>query len=247
MKKRTVGKTIFIVIGSAIILNSFAAAMFSNFHTGIVLTFLLGSVVFAFAFACDKFRLPRAVKVVFCVALAVLFLLISVLYLYGSSSDVTYREDAVIVLGAGIRGEVPSAGLKSRLDAAIDYHKKNPEALIVVSGGRGVGEDITEALAMERYLVSGGVDPAVIIKEESATSTSENFRFSKEILDGILGEDYEIVYITSNFHVYRSGKIAENEGYREYSSIGTSGSAVMILPNGLREFLATIKFWVLKY
>lgn len=59
----------------------------------------------------------------------------------------------MIVLGAGIRGEQVTLPLKMRLDKCNAYNKKNPEAFIVVTGGRGFQETITEAAAMEQYLI----------------------------------------------------------------------------------------------
>ena len=53
--------------------------------------------------------------------------------------------DAVIVLGCGVRGERVSLTLARRLDAALAYLEENPKAYVVVSGGQGAGEDISEA------------------------------------------------------------------------------------------------------
>ena len=54
--------------------------------------------------------------------------------------------------------------------------------LIVVSGGQGPQETVTEAEAMRRYLVSCGVAEDHIVKEERATSTLENLQFSDALL-----------------------------------------------------------------
>ncbi|NCU26351.1 YdcF family protein [Candidatus Nomurabacteria bacterium] len=64
-----------------------------------------------------------------------------------------------------------SPKLAKRLEAAIRYHTNNPDAMIVVCGGKGDQEDITEALAMERYLLSEGIPGDIIIREEKSTST----------------------------------------------------------------------------
>ena len=112
-----------------------------------------------------------------------LFQVVICVYSFGFTDTVTYKEDAVIVLGAGLRGENLSLILRNRLDAAVEYYNENPEAVIVVSGGQGPDEDIPEAEAMERYLYEQGVPLNKIIKEDKSTSTEENFKFSKELLE----------------------------------------------------------------
>lgn len=80
---------------------------------------------------------------------------------------------------APLRGERVSLTLKLRLDAALEYLEHSPNTAVIVSGGKGDGENISEAEAMKRYLVSHGVDEGRIITEDKSTSTWENFKFSK--------------------------------------------------------------------
>ena len=65
--------------------------------------------------------------------------------------------DTMIVLGAKVNGTEVSNTLKLRLDKAIEYYNKHKSVNIIVSGGQGNDENITEALAMKNYLVSNGV------------------------------------------------------------------------------------------
>lgn len=122
-----------------------------------------------------------------------------------------------IVLGAGLDGEKVGKTLKSRLDEAIKYYELNKNMNIIVSGGQGEDEVISEAEAMYRYLVKNNVGPNQIIKEEKATTTLENIKFSKEILKNRNDEDKKVLIITNDFHLYRAMVIAdilglENEG-----------------------------------
>ena len=118
--------------------------------------------------------------------------------------------EAVIVLGCQVRGEEPSVMLAKRLDAAIEVLSEYPDAVCVVSGGQGSGEDISEAEAMRRYLVGRGISEARVISEDKSTSTRENIAFSAEIL-----KEYDIsraVIVTSDFHQYRAGLYAKRNG-----------------------------------
>lgn len=123
--------------------------------------------------------------------------------------------DAVIVLGAGVNGTEPSLSLRTRLDAALDYLEENSQIPVVLTGGQGYGEAVTEAQCMYDYLTARGVASERILLEEKATSTAENFYFSKPLLEaeGIDVETDLIAVVTNDFHIYRSGLIAVREGY----------------------------------
>ena len=179
--------------------------------------------------------------ILFCAEL----ILVGFIAIYGQSDNITYKEDAVIVLGAGIRGDRVTLPLKMRLDKVVEYHSKNPDALIVVTGGQGFQETVTEAYAMEKYLIEKGVDKNVIFKEEKATSTNENMRFSKIILDGKLKENYDIVVITNNFHIYRGVSIAKKEGFKNVFHMHAELQWYNLVPCYLRESLAVLKMWFL--
>lgn len=162
---------------------------------------------------------------------------------YGTNDNVTYDENAVIVLGAGIKGEYVSQLLAFRLLKAVEYIESNPEAVIVVSGGQGPDESISEALAMERYLIRRGVPAERIIKEEESTSTYENLLFSKEILDNRFKGSYKTVVITNDFHIFRAVGIAGKLGLNTtHFHAKTYWSGIPV--NYTRECLALVKFWI---
>ena len=140
--------------------------------------------------------------------------------------------------------------LKLRLDKALEYHEKNPDALIIVSGGQGYGEDVTEAFAMKRYLVQNGVPEEIVVEEDKATSTSENMKYSKEILEndfGYTADNIKIAFVTNNFHVFRSIKLAQLAGFYNTTYLHTSLQWYNYIPNYIRETLAIFKMWLLKY
>ena len=123
----------------------------------------------------------------------------------------------IIVLGAGLDGYKVGKTLQSRLDKAVEYYKLNPNAKIIVSGGQGKDEMISEAVAMKRYLIENGVNENKIIKEDKATTTLENLKFSKDILKNRKDEKTKVLIVTNEFHLTRSMIIAnilgvENEG-----------------------------------
>lgn len=222
----------------------------SNITTGIILTLVLGVVLLVYGV---KFRvinkaaekgIPRIIKYVIITGMVIELILVSYIAFFGCFDNADYTEDAVVVLGAGIHGDKVSLPLKFRLDKAVEYHRKNPNAVICVTGGKGFQESVTEAYAMEKYLVSCGVDKNIIVKEEKATSTAENMRYSKEILDKYFENDYKVVVITNGFHVYRSVSAAESEGFENISHISAKIQWYNVVPCYLRESLAVVKMWI---
>lgn len=167
-----------------------------------------------------------------------LFVLLFGKVLSGMKEKGRENLDYVIVLGAHVKGEVPSKALLKRLESALDYGKKNPETKFILSGGQGSGEDITEALCMKRYLTENGISADRLILEEKSTDTKENLKFSDEITGcgkkrtGILSND---------FHVYRAVRLAKKLGYRQPEGIAASSDLFMEPHYVVREIFALIK------
>ena len=237
-------KIVLCILDVLLLLNGGAVALASNFNVGIVMTFLLGAV-FLFGGIFLSWivrRVPKWLWITCLCGIMAVVLFASALLTIGRFDDTSYDEDAIIVLGAGIHGERVSLTLRNRLEAAIAYHKKNPDALIVVSGGQGPQEDITEALAMERYLIERGIPKEMIIKEEQSTSTAENFAFSKGLLDKRLGEEYSVAYVTNDFHIFRAGMIARNAGLENITHVNSRTVWYLVVPCCLRECVAILNY-----
>ena len=240
-------RIVILILGAAITFDAIFLTFVSNHTLGVYLTYALGIILLLigvfFGFVAKK--IPRFIVWTFVAILIFVTAFVSFLFIFGSADNVTYHEDAVIVLGAGIHGEKLSATLKDRLDKAVEYHQKNEDAVIIVSGGQGYQESITEALAMERYLLFKGVPEDKIIKEELSTSTAENFEFSKKILDGLFGNNVDVVYITNDFHILRAGVVAKRHGFSDASHLHSDTLYYTVLPNGMREILAVMKYVLL--
>lgn len=148
------------------------------------------------------------------------------------------KADYVIVLGAKVNGTYPSLSLKARLDTAVEYLNNYPDSKVIVSGGQGPDEGISEAECMYNYLVDKGINPERIIMEDKSTNTKENLEFSKVFLDP--DKDF-VVLITNDFHVFRSVKIAEKMGYVHVDGQAAPSLWYLIPTNYAREFLAVVK------
>ena len=229
-----------VLTGSLCIGNAAIAAMLANIHAGIYFT--LGAILLLWGL----FRrwIPQWIQALLTVGLTAALLWVVLLYGCGAIDTADGHEDAVIVLGTGIRGRELSDGLRNRLDCAVNYHRRNPDALIAVSGGQGPQEDIPEAEAMAAYLLMQGVPEEKIVRECASSSTAENFAFTRPLLDARLGESYRIAYISSYFHLIRAGWIAADCGFSDAAHLHAPTPWYMIIPNGLRECAAMVKYWL---
>lgn len=235
--------------GIFLIGNAFFLALCTNFHFGIIAVIALGLVLLVYGVLFHKINrimekgIWKAVR--YAAYLCFLFMLGTMLFAgaYGQTDNTTYQEHALIVLGAAVQGDVVSLPLARRLDRAVDYHKKNPFAVIIVSGGKGPQENVTEAYAMEQYLLNKNIPEHLIMKEEQATSTYENFKYSKNILDERFPDGYTTAFVTNGFHAYRASQLAKNAGLNSnHIHAGLEWYTVSV--NYVREFFAIIKMWV---
>lgn len=113
--------------------------------------------------------------------------------------------NAIIVLGGYlVNGNQLTRALTKRLNLAIKlYNNQKEKPKIIVSGGKIREETISEAEAMEKYLVSKNIPIQDIIKENKSKNTLENFKFSKQKLVG-LNISENIAFVSNDFHILRS-------------------------------------------
>lgn len=150
-------------------------------------------------------------------------------------------NDYAIILGAKVNaGGVPSLSLKYRLDAAIPYLNKHPNVTVIVSGGQGKTGNMTEAFAMQQYLVNAGISTERIILEEASTSTYENLAFSKELLPGNLSN---LTIISNDFHLKRASFLANKLGLK-VDTVAASTPKVVEMKLRLRERAALLKTYL---
>lgn len=219
MKKRE--KCLWILAAGLVMLSALCFTVFPGVRfSGCLAAALAGVCVLAVFLGrwAENSRAGKACQRIFLAGLAVgLFLFLTVeglLISHGESDNSAIPVNAVIVLGAGVNGETPSLILQSRIDAAAEYLAQHPNVPVVLSGGMGPGESITEAEAMRRGLESRGVDGERLLLEERSTSTAENFAFSREMLaeNGVDPDTAVIAVVTSDFHCFRAHLIAQREG-----------------------------------
>lgn len=157
----------------------------------------------------------------------------------------TDGPEFVVVLGAQIYGDQPSLTLKERLDLAVDYLNAYPRSTVIVSGGRGDDEILTEAAVMEKYLLANGISQSRILKEERAIDTRQNLLYSKALADGQGIDTDSVVIITSEFHLCRAKYYARAMGMEAYGLGSRTWPWILMVNYELREVFAFVKAIVL--
>ena len=197
---------------------------------------VLGILCFVYHFIkkylIKKETLYKFIKKIFVLLISIFILVESIMILY-PKHDLKSNCDYIIVLGALVDKTKISKSLKDRLDTCIDYiDKTNQNTTIVVSGGRGRGEDITEASAMRNYLISKGIDKDMIIMEDKSNKKIESLK---------------IKVITTDFHTLRSKIIAQKIGYKQIVFYTSKSNFKLSILNYTREFFALICNLIFNY
>lgn len=186
-------------------------------------------------------KTAKRLKTALFIVLSVFFLAAAATegYVVSKAADDSGGEKYAVVLGAGVNGTTPSLSLHRRLEAASEYLRENPDAVLILSGGQGPGEDISEAQCMFNWLTQRGADPERLLLEDRSTSTRENLTFTREILlsQGAGGE--KVCVITAGYHLARAELMAEDLGYGDVSAkAAPAGYPLLELNYYLREIPA---------
>ncbi len=174
------------------------------------------------------------------------FVILLGLVLGGSYDHISGDPQVMIILGCQVRESGPSVLLQDRLDEALTYLDDHPDMTVVVSGGQGDDEPTSEAQAMAQYLVEHGVEEEQVLLEGDSHNTTQNFQYSKSLLDQE-NVDYSggVLVVSNGFHLTRARMLAERAGFDDVSTLAAPESH---LPSRLymyiREPLALVKSFV---
>lgn len=148
------------------------------------------------------------------------------------------ENSTAVVLGAQVKPWGPSTILRGRINAAEKYLNENPDACAVLTGGKGDDEPMSEAQSMYETLTDMGTVSDRLYQENKATNTTENFKYSLEIIkENGLNEDIAIV--TDNFHQLRARIICMQLGIKQNVGAVNADTSLKYLPVfAVREWFA---------
>lgn len=187
----------------------------------------------------------RIVLILVCIGL-IYFALVEIPIVKNSDTDEDAEKPYLVVLGAAVHGDTASRALRYRLEAALDYLKQYPDAVAIVSGGQGKGENLSEAECMSRWLIDRGIAPGRILLEDKATSTGENLSFSYTIIRERGDEpDGNVAILSSSYHLYRAKQLSALRGVEAVGVSAYPGWFLIAANYYIREAFGVTKLWVL--
>ena len=154
----------------------------------------------------------RIIRIGSLVWLASFLILLALIILGGQADDGAETAPFIVVLGAGLNElDEPSLVLRQRLDKACEIAAKNPDAVLVLCGGQGVRNNLTEAEAMRRYLNARGIADERLILEDTSHDTAQNLANAAALMREYSGEQTpKACLITCSFHMMRSKLLAQS-------------------------------------
>lgn len=186
----------------------------------------------------------------------VLFAFVLGCIIHEANSQPKPGADYMIILGARVKGDRISPLLRYRLDKALGYLSENQDTMVVVSGGKGSGENLSEAEAMQDYLVEHGIAAERILQEDASVNTDQNIRNSisilqeQETMGQSSGDQKRIVLISNGFHLFRATRILRKQlqdagsGLEDAVIEGLGARTKWyVIPNSyVREVFAVVKY-----
>ncbi len=158
-------------------------------------------------------------------------------------SETPYTElpekTVVVTFGAkvGANGS-PGRPLARRLQKTLDILEACPDALCIVSGGKGNDEPMSEASAMKNWLVERGIDASRIIEEDRARNTLQNISYSRELIGKHGLGDYSVACVSSDYHVPRIRFISGQNGDFGDFFYAAAGDTYWDFPGLVREYMS---------
>lgn len=171
-------------------------------------------------------------------------------------SNIVGEPKVMVIFGCQVKPDGPSILLRDRLDTALDYLEDHPDMTVVVTGGKGDDEHMSEAQCMYNYLTEHGVNGENILMEDQSRNTWQNANYTLDLLarNGYdIAED--VLLVSSGFHLSRiemlwdRARVARlsNETYND-QYISTLAAPVSHFPSAVqmffREPLALVKSFV---
>lgn len=158
-------------------------------------------------------------------------------------SETPYTElpekTVVVTFGAKVGANgYPGRPLARRLQKTLDILEACPDALCIVSGGKGDDEPMSEASAMKKWLVERGIDDSRIIEEDRARNTLQNISYSRELIAKRGLEDYSVACVSSDYHVPRIRFISGRNGDFGDFFYAASGNTYWDFPGLVREYMS---------
>lgn len=204
------------------------------------------TLLFIAFFTAAMHLFPKPLKtlviVLTCIGL-LYFCAVEALIIKSARTDGDPEKSYLVVLGAAVHGRTPSLSLQNRLYGALSYLENYPESKVIVCGGQGKGEDISEAQCMKDWLLARGIAEQRILPEDRSTSTMENLSNARDIILEDGGSTDDVAILSSNYHLYRAKLMAGSLGMDAVGVASPMGYPFYTLGMFIREAFGVTHLW----
>ncbi len=177
---------------------------------------------------------------------AVMFCYACLAVLRGARRSASVRAaDVAIVLGAAVRGEVPSGVFARRIEQGVFLYTAGRVPALIFTGGAAVGAPLAESEVAMNYARRLGVPPEAMRCETRSTSTWTNLVEALAIMDVMRAKTALIV--SDAMHLRRAMTMAEALAMRASPSPSRPPAdqpRSTWVRFWLREAAALLYFWV---
>ena len=236
MRKKILAMVILLVLAV------FFLVCLQGYSTMVLVCAGIAGVIGFYTFVPKLLKKSKAVIRIFTILLVVFLVAVCITEGFIISASFGAPEtdcDYLLVLGAKVNSNGPSLALRNRIDAAYDYLMAHPDCAAILSGGQGADEPMSEAQCMYNELVAMGIDPQRLWMEDQSTTTWENMKFSRAMLEAKTGAAPEQIALLSNeFHLFRAQLFARRFGFDPVGVPAVTSLPVLRVNYFLREAVA---------
>ena len=138
---------------------------------------------------------------------------VALILLAGHRSNLK-KSDAILVLGAAQWNGRPSPVLRARLDHALALHKRGLAPYLVVTGGVGAGDTLSEGEVARRYALKNGVASEFILVEREGATTAESVSAAARLMHerGLVSA----LIVSDSYHILRVELLARRAGLKPH-------------------------------
>ncbi len=133
-----------------------------------------------------------------------------------AARDEVNRSGAIVVLGAAQYDGRPSPVFQARLEHAIALFEAGWAPYLVMTGGKQVGDRVTEAETGRRYALAHGVPASAVLMEDRGRTTFESLEAVARILQG--RGLHDAIFVSDPTHMLRVLRIARDKGIAGWGS-----------------------------
>ena len=155
------------------------------------------------------------IKFIITPALLLVVIVAARIYIYGNNF-VDMKADAAIVLGAAVWGSDVSPVFRERINHAIHLYQNGNVRKIILTGGQGNRNELTEANEARQFALKNGIPAGDILIEERSHTTYENLINAKQVADA--NGLKKVLIVSDPMHMKRALAMAGDIGLEAYPS-----------------------------